>query len=80
MKIPYQDLNISPRMCREAAIQAAEDYCKLINGSNTYKDATGNLRSSYGYTINGDTLVVAKGTQPIYSVDLPHVNDGNENE
>lgn len=80
MKIPYQDLNISPQMEREAAIQAEEDYCKLMNGSNTYKDAIGNLRSSYGYTINGDTLVVFNGSQPIYSVDLPHVDDGNENK
>ena len=73
-------LNITTQMQREAAIQSAKDYCKLINGRNRYKDATGNLRSSYGYTINCDTLVVAKGAQPIYSVDLPHVNDGNKNK
>lgn len=73
-------LNITTQMQREAAIQSAKDYCKLINGRNRYKYATGNLRSSYGYTINCDTLVVAKGAQPIYSVDLPHVNDGNKNK
>ena len=67
-------------MMRKAAIRAADDYCKLMNGRNTYKDATGNLRSSYGYSINGDNLVVIKGAQPIYSIDLPHVNNGDENK
>lgn len=78
MKTP--ELNITPQMIRKEAIQAAKDYCKLMNGSNTYKDATGNLRNSYGYAIKGDTLVVVCGTQPIYSIDLPHENDGNENQ
>ncbi len=80
MKVDVQKLIITPKMQREAAIRAAEDYCKLMNGSNTYKDATCNLRSSFGYAIKGDTLLVANGAQPIYSVDLPHMNDGNENK
>ena len=73
-------LNITPQMMRKAAIRSAEDYCRLMNERNTYKDDTGNLRSSYGYSIKGDMLVVFRGAQPIYSVDLPHVNDGNENK
>lgn len=80
MKISDQGLNITPQMIRNEAVRSAEDYCRLMNDQGAYKDATGNLRSSYGYTINCDTLVVAKGAQPIYSVDLPHVNDGNENK
>lgn len=67
-------------MIRKEAIQAAKDYCRQMNGCNTYKDATGNLRSSYGYVIKGDTLVVANGLRPIYKVNLPHVKDGNENQ
>lgn len=27
-------LNITPQMQREAAIQSAKDYCKLMNGRN----------------------------------------------
>lgn len=80
MKLDEQKLIISPQMIRDEAIRAAEDYCKLMNGHNTYKDATGNLRSSYCYSIKGDMLVVARGAQPIYSVDLPHIDDGNENQ
>lgn len=80
MKIPTLKINITPRMMRKAAIRSAEDYCRLMNGCNTYKDGTGNLRSSYGHSIKGDTLVIYCGAQPIYSVDLPHVNDGNENK
>lgn len=73
-------LNITTQMHREAAIQSAKDYCKLMNERSAYNDATGNLRNSYGYSIKGDTLVVACGLQPIYSVDLLHVNDGNKNK
>lgn len=80
MKISGQKPNITQQMIRDEAIRAAEDYCKLMNSRNTYKDATGNIRSSYGYSIKGDTLVVACGARPIYSVDLPRVEDGNENQ
>lgn len=67
-------------MEREAAIQAAKDYCKIMNGRITCKDATGNIRSSYSYAIKSDTLIVFCGFRPIYSVDLSHVNDGNKNK
>lgn len=80
MKMKNEELIITPQMQLEAAIKAAEYYCRLMNGRNTYKDATGNLRSSYGYSIKGDTLVVACGTKLICSVDLPHIDDGNENK
>ena len=78
MKI--EKLNITPKMMRDAAIQAAEDYCKLMNSYNQYKDATGNLRSSYGCTIKGDTLIVYCGMNLVYKVNLPPVEHGNKNK
>ena len=80
MKVDAQKLIITPQMQWEASIHAAEDYCKLMNGRSTYNNATGNLRSSCGYAVKGDTLVVAEGAQPIYSVELPHIDDENENQ
>ena len=67
-------------MEREAAIQAAEDYCKIMNGRIICKDVTGNLRSSYSYAIKSDTLIVFCRLRPIHSVDLPHVDDEDENK
>lgn len=80
IKIPELNINITPQMQWEAAIRAADDYCKLMNGHSTYKNATGNIRSSYGYEIKGNVLVFVCGLQLIYSVNLPHVDDGNENK
>lgn len=78
MKIPK--LNITHKMEWYAAIQAAEDYCKMMNSHSQYKDATGNLRSSYGYTIKGDILIVYCGMNLVYKVNLPPVEHGNENK
>ena len=75
-----KEINITPQMKRKSAIRAAEDYCKLMNSRNSYQDTTGNLRSSYGYIIKGDSLIVYCGMNIVYQVNLPPVIYGNENK
>lgn len=67
-------------MERKAAIRAAKDYCKMMNGRRSYKDSTGNLRSSYDYIVKGDALTVYCGMNIVYQVNLPPVGHGNKNK
>lgn len=72
-----KEINITSQMERKAAIRVSEDYCKMMNGRRSYKDSTGNLRSSYGYIVKGDALIVYCGMNIMYQVNLPPVVHGN---
>lgn len=80
MRIVCEKINITLEMERETAIKAAEDYCKQMNSRNSYQDTTGYLRSSYGYIVKGDALMVYYGMNLVYQVNLPPVGHGNENK